>query len=73
MNARRGSSRAVFSWRRLIVLVLLGVAFVVGVGVGEALHDQPDLGGNQTLVRTLQPLPITPIPAKTVTVTTSAP
>ncbi len=73
MNARGGSSRAVLSWRRLAVLALLGVAFVVGIGVGEALHDQPDLGGNQTLVRTLQPLPITPIPAKTVTVTTSAP
>jgi hypothetical protein len=63
----------VLSWRRLAALALLGVAFVVGIGVGEALHDQPDLGGNQTLVRTLQPLPITPIPAKTVTVTTSAP
>jgi hypothetical protein len=54
-------------------LALLGVAFVVGIGVGEALHDQPDLGGNQTVVRTLQPVPITPIPAKTVTITTTAP
>ena len=59
--------------RRLVATSLLGVAFVAGIGVGEALHDQPDLGGNQTLIRTLQPLPITPIPAKTVTVTTSVP
>jgi hypothetical protein len=59
--------------RRLVILALLGVAFVLGIGVGEALHDQPDLGGNQTLIRTLQPLPITPIPPETVTVTTTAP
>jgi hypothetical protein len=69
VSARRGSSTR----RRLVVLALLGVAFVVGIGVGEALHDQPDLGGNQTVVRTLQPVPITPIPAKTVTITTTAP
>lgn len=68
MTARRG-----LTGRRLVLLLLVGVAFVVGIGVGEALHDQPDVGGNQTLVRTLQPLPITPIPAKTVTVTTTAP
>jgi hypothetical protein len=69
VSARRGSSTR----RRLVVLALLSVAFVVGIGVGEALHDQPDLGGNQTVVRTLQPVPITPIPAKTVTITTTAP
>ncbi len=69
MSARRGPSIR----RRLVALALLGVAFVVGIGVGEALHDQPDLGGNQTLVRTLQPVPITPIPAKTVTITTTVP
>ena len=59
--------------RRVVILVLLGLAFVLGIGVGEALHDQPDLGGNQTLIRTLQPLSITPIPPETVTVTTTAP
>lgn len=67
-----GSWRKALSWRRLVILSLLGVAFVVGIGVGEALHDQPDSGGTQTLIRTLQPLPITPIPAETVTVTTTA-
>lgn len=61
------------SWRRLVTLFLLGVAFVIGIGVGEALHDQPDLGGTQTLIRTLQPLPIPRIPAETVTITTSVP
>jgi hypothetical protein len=56
-----------------VILFSLGVAFVLGIGVGEALHDQPDLGGTQTLIRTLRPLPITAIPAETVTVTTTAP
>jgi hypothetical protein len=58
--------------RRLLALLAVGVAFVVGLGVGEAVHDQPDLGGTQTLIRTLRPLPITPVPPETVTVTTSA-
>jgi len=65
-------SRPALSGRRLLVLVAVGVAFVVGLGFGEALNDQPDLGGTQTLIRTLRPLPITPVPPETVTVTTSA-
>jgi hypothetical protein len=64
--------RPALSRRRLLVLLAVGVAFVVGLGFGEALHDQPDLGGTQTLIRTLRPLPITPVPPETVTVTTSA-
>jgi hypothetical protein len=55
------------------LLLLVVVLFVVGIGVGEALNDQPDLSGNQTLIRTLQPAPIPAIPAKTVTVTTTVP
>jgi len=59
--------------RRLLILLALVVAFGVGVGLGQALHDRPDRGGTQTLIRTLHPLPITPIPPETVTVTTSQP
>ena len=73
MSARASSRRKAFSGRRLALLLLLGVAFAIGIGVGEALHDQPDGGGTQTLIRTLQPLPVTPIPPETVTVTTTAP
>ena len=73
MRAPAASWRKALSWRRLLLLSLLGVAFVVGIGVGEALHDQPDVGGTQTLIRTLRPLPVTPIPPETVTVTTTAP
>jgi hypothetical protein len=73
MSAPADSRRKGFSWGRLVVLLLLGVAFGIGIGVGEALHDQPDVGGTQTLIRTLQPLPVTPLPPETVTVTTTAP
>jgi len=46
-------------WRRLLLLVPLGAAFVGGVGLGEALHDNPSGGGSQTIVRTLKPLTLT--------------
>ena len=57
-------------WPRVLVMVLaLLAAFVVGVGLGEALHDNPKPGGTQTLVRTLHPLPLVPVAQNTVTVT----
>jgi hypothetical protein len=49
------------------------VIFVVGVAVGEALHDNPRPGGTQTLVRTLRPLPLAPAARETVTVTVQNP
>jgi hypothetical protein len=57
-------------WPRVLLIVLaLGAAFAVGVGLGEALHDNPQPGGTQTLVRTLHPLPLVPVAQNTVTVT----
>ena len=51
----------------MVVLTALGLAvFGLGIALGEALHDNPQPGGTQTLVRTLQP---GPVPAETVTVT----
>ena len=50
----------------------LVVAFVIGVAVGEAVHDNPTGTGTQTIVRTLQPLPLAPAARTTVTVTTSS-
>ena len=41
------------------------VLFVVGVAVGESLHDNPRPGGTQTLVRTLKPLPLAPAARET--------
>jgi hypothetical protein len=53
----------------LFVIGGLVVAFVVGIALGEALHDNPTPGGTQTLVRTLHPLPLAPAARETVTVT----
>ena len=55
--------------RRLLLAVGLVVAFVAGIGVGEALDEQPQTGGTQTVVRTLRPVSVTAVPAETVTVT----
>ena len=57
-------------WPRVLAIVLgLVVLFAFGVGLGEALHDNPTPGGTQTLVRTLHPLPLVPVAQNTVTVT----
>jgi hypothetical protein len=55
----------------LLVAVGLAVAFVAGIGLGEALNDQPATGGSLTVVRTLRPLTVPPVPTETVTVTIS--
>jgi hypothetical protein len=59
--------------RLLAALVGAVVVFGIGVGVGESLHDNPRPGGTQTLVRTLQPLPLAPAARSTVTVTAPNP
>src|SRR6478736_3754166 len=59
--------------KRALVAVGLIVAFVVGVAVGESLADGSKPAGTQTLVRTLQPLPLAPAARDTVTVTVSNP
>ena len=55
--------------RLLLFAIAVVVVFVVGLAVGEALHDSPEPGGSQTRVRTLQPLPLAPAALETVTVT----
>jgi hypothetical protein len=55
-------------WAVRIVVVL--VVFGLGVAVGDALDDNADSGGEQTFVRTLRPLPLSPA-RETVTVTVS--
>jgi hypothetical protein len=57
----------------LVATAAAVVVFVVGVAVGEALHDNPRPGGTQTLVRTLRPLPLAPAARETVTVTVQNP
>jgi hypothetical protein len=52
----------------LATVVVVAVVFALGVAVGEALHDNPQPGGTQTLVRTLTPLQVPPAARTTVTV-----
>jgi hypothetical protein len=58
---------------RLLVLLAVGAVFLGGRGLGEALHDRPQIAGTQTLVRTVRPLPPAPLTTLTVTVTTAGP
>ena len=55
--------------RTLLVGVAFLVVFAIGIALGEALDDNPGAGSTQTLVRTLNPLPIAPAARETVTVT----
>ena len=59
--------------RVVLTIVVVVVVFAVGVAVGEALQDNSTPGGTQTLVRTLQPLPLAPAARETVTITTGKP
>ena len=71
--ASTGRSRTRRRRVRAVPVAAALVAFVAGVALGEALHDNPAPGGTQTLVRTLKPLPLAPAARETVTVTTSNP
>jgi hypothetical protein len=55
--------------RRIVVGAGLLVAFVVGTAFGQALDDETGPEQTQTLVRTLNPLPLAPAARETVTVT----
>jgi hypothetical protein len=54
---------------RLLLAAGVLVVFALGIGVGQALNDNPEPGGSQTLIRTLKPLPLAPAARETVTVT----
>jgi hypothetical protein len=55
--------------RRILLPAVALVVFALGVGLGQALNDNPEPGGRQTLIRTLAPLPLAPAARETVTVT----
>jgi hypothetical protein len=59
--------------RAILLTVAAVLLFAAGVGLGQALDDNASDGGTQTLLRTLQPLPLAPAARTTVTVTTTAP
>jgi hypothetical protein len=59
--------------RAILMGAAIVVVFVVGVALGEALNDNAKPAGTQTLVRTLNPLPLAPAARETVTVTVQNP
>ena len=58
--------------RALLGVLLLALAFLLGVAFARTLDEQVEPGGVVTNVRTLTPLPQEP-PARTVTVTVTEP
>ena len=51
-RARR-RRRRVPSW--IVTTLLLLLVFLLGIALGQALHDNPKPGGTQTIVRTFRP------------------
>ncbi len=74
MSTANRPRRAGRRWPRwAIVAALVLVAFAVGIALGESLSEGPSPGGTQSLVRTLEPLPLAPAARTTVTVTVTRP
>ena len=68
---RRRRRRRLPGW--VLIVAGLIVVLLVGIAVGESLHDNPEPGGTQTIVRTLKPLTVGPAAGTTVTVTVRTP
>ena len=49
----RRRKRIVPSWA--VTLLLFVLVFLVGIALGQALHDNPKPGGTQTIVETFTP------------------
>lgn len=49
----RRRKRLVPSW--VVTLLLFVLVFLVGIALGQALHDNPTPGGTQTIVETFTP------------------
>jgi hypothetical protein len=56
-DRRRAKRRA--PRNKILLGLALVVAFAVGIALGQALHDNPRPGGQQTSFRTLPPLTAT--------------
>lgn len=52
-DRRRGRHR---TRNRILVGVAIVVAFGLGIALGQALHDNPKPGGQETSLRTIPPL-----------------
>jgi len=49
---RRRRRHVVPGW--VVTLLLFVLVFLLGIALGEALHDNPKPGGTQTIVQTIQ-------------------
>ena len=49
----RRRKRLVPSW--VVTLLLFTLVFLLGIAIGQALHDNPKPGGTQTIVQTFTP------------------
>ena len=59
-DRRRAKRRA--SRNRVLLALAILIAFGVGIALGQALHDNPRPGGDQTFLRTQPPLTATTAP-----------
>ena len=64
---QRRSHRAVIG-RVVLAVVSLALAFLLGIAFARTLDERPESGGEETIVRTLEPIP-QGAPTRTVTVT----
>ena len=64
---QRRSRRAVIG-RLVLAVVGLALAFLLGIAFARTLDERPESGGEETIVRTLEPIP-QGAPTRTVTVT----
>jgi hypothetical protein len=64
---QRRSSRGVIG-RVALVVVGLALAFLLGIAFARTLDERPESGREETIVRTLEPIP-QGAPTRTVTVT----
>ena len=70
--ARSSRTRRDRIGRIVLMVVVLALVFVLGAAFARTLDDRPTPGKNETVVRTLTPLP-QEAPASTVTVTVTGP
>lgn len=71
-NRRRRATRRRSVGRILLVVLLLALAFLVGIAFSRTLDERPKAGGVVTSVRTLAPVAQSG-PTRTVTVTITTP
>jgi formate/nitrite transporter FocA (FNT family) len=69
-RARRSPRRGIL--KAVLAAILLGLVFVFGIALGQAIEEAPRPGGTQTLERTLEPDTLPPV-TRTITVSTVSP